>query len=115
SLDFGNSVTRVETEATTVGAYVTYLRGGLYVDALLKGDYGTLDYANSGLGASASGDFRSLGFTVDGGYRLDAGSNWFIEPVATLAWVRTAYDGLALPGGDVEFDDGDSMRGRVGV
>ena len=113
SLDFDNSDTEVDYKAGSIGAYVTYLNGGLFVDGVIKADFGNMDY-NAG-GDSADSDFTSVGGVIDAGYRMDMASSWFIEPKATLAYVQTSFDDMDVFGTDVSIDDGDSLRGRLGA
>jgi len=112
NLDFGESDTDVDYSAGSIGTYVSYLNGGLFVDATIKADFGKMDY-NSG-GDSGSADFTSVGGAVDAGYRFTSASGWYFEPKATLAYVHTEYDNLEVFGNDVEFDNGESLRGRIG-
>ena len=113
NLDFDESDTEVDYEAGSIGAYVTYLNGGLFVDGTIKADFGKMDYSSDG--DSASADFTSIGGVVDAGYRMTMASGWFVEPKATLAYVNTNFDNLEVFGTDVEFEDGDSFRGRLGA
>lgn len=112
NLDFDASDTDVDYKAGSIGAYVTYLNGGLFVDATIKADFGKMDY-NSG-GDTGSADFTSVGGVVDAGYRFTSGSGWYFEPKATLAYVKTDFDDLEVFESEVEFNDGESLRGRVG-
>ncbi len=51
---------------------------------------------------------------IDTGYRMTYG-NGFIEPGATLFYVNSNIDDLALYGTSVNFTSGDSLRGRIGA
>ncbi|WP_052699271.1 autotransporter outer membrane beta-barrel domain-containing protein [Hyphomicrobium sp. 99] len=116
-LDFSKSTTNVGFDAGTVGAYATYLNGGWFVDSKFSADIGTVDYSNwtTNLSAKDNSSFASYGFTIDSGYRTNLGFGTFIEPGATLSYVRTNVDSLNLYGTEVNFDDGDSLLGRIGV
>ncbi|MBL8576305.1 MAG: autotransporter domain-containing protein [Mesorhizobium sp.] len=113
NLSFDNSDTDVDYTAGSIGAYVTYLNGGLFVDATIKADFGKMDYSSGG--DSGSADFTSVGGVIDTGYRMTMASGFYIEPKATLAYVNTSFDNLQVFGTDVAFNDGDSLRGRLGA
>jgi outer membrane autotransporter protein len=116
-LDFHKSTTDVNFDGGTVGAYATYLNGGWFVDSKFSADIGNMDYSNSAgvVHASDSADFASYGFTIDGGYRTNIGFGTFIEPGATLSYVATNVDSIKIYGSNVDFDNGNSLRGRLGV
>jgi len=113
NLDFDGSDTNVDYTAGSIGAYITYLDGGLFVDGTIKADFGSMDYSSGG--DSASADYTSVGGVVDAGYRMNMASGWYVEPKATLAYVNTSFDNMEAFGTDVEFQDGDSFRGRLGA
>lgn len=118
NLDFGNSDTDVDYKVGSIGAYVTYLNGGFFADAALKADFGKIDYSSDlggGFGDSFSTDFKSVGVTVDTGYRFNGATGWFFEPKATLSYVRTTYDDAVVLGTGVSINDADSLRGRLGA
>jgi uncharacterized protein with beta-barrel porin domain len=112
-VDFGNSQTSADFAGGSVGGYLTYLEGPWFVDAKLLANLGTVDYAGA-WSAKDSANVRSIGGVLDTGYRLERG-NYFIEPGATLAYVNTSIDDLSVYGTSVNFANGDSLRGRVGV
>lgn len=118
NLDFDNSATEADYSAGSVGAYLTYLNGGLFIDATIKADFGTIDYsthAGGGYSDSTSADYTSVGGVLDAGYRFNMASGWFIEPKATLSYVSTDIDDITVLGTGVAFNDGDSFRGRLGA
>lgn len=112
NLSFDDSNTDVDYKAGSIGAYVTYLNGGFFIDATIKADFGKMDY-NSG-GDSGSADFTSVGGVIDAGYRMTMASGWYFEPKATLSYVNTDFDDLDVLGQEIAFKDGDSLRGRLG-
>jgi outer membrane autotransporter protein len=74
---------------------------------------GNVDYSGSHA-AKDSANVTSIGGVLDTGYRMERG-RYFIEPGATLAYVNTDIDNLAVYGTSVNFTDGDSLRGRLGI
>ena len=116
--DFKRSTTNVDMEGALVGAYATYLQDGLFVDAQIAANIGEVRYSSAapGLAAKDSADLRSIGGIIDVGYRMPFGSaSTFIEPGVTLAYVNSNIDNVTIFGTKVDFKDGDSLRGRLGV
>jgi hypothetical protein len=112
-VDFDDSATRADFEGGAVGGYVTYLRGPWFLDAKVMANIGNVDYSGSHA-VKDSANVTSIGGVLDTGYRMERG-RYFIEPGATLAYVNTDIDRLAVYGTSVNFTDGDSLRGRLGV
>jgi outer membrane autotransporter protein len=112
-VDFENSATNADFEGGAVGGYVTYLRGPWFLDAKLMANIGSVDYSGSHA-VEADANVTSIGGVLDTGYRIDRG-RYFIEPGATLSYVGTDIDNLAVYGTSVNFANGDSLRGRLGV
>jgi outer membrane autotransporter protein len=96
-----------------VGGYVTYLKGPWFLDAKLMANIGNVDYHGS-QAQKDDGNVTSIGGVLDTGYRIDRGQ-YFIEPGATLAYVNTDIDSLAVYGTSVNFASGDSLRGRLSI
>ena len=112
-VDFENSATNADFESGAVGGYVTYLQGPWFLDAKLMANIGSIDYSGSHA-AEADANVTSIGGVLDTGYRIDRG-RYFIEPGATLSYVSTDIDNLAVYGTSVNFASGDSLRGRLGI
>lgn len=111
-LDFKATDDSWNYKGGTVGAYATYLNGGFYLDGLVKADF--LDVDINDVGGKASTNATNIGARLDAGYRVAMG--WgFIEPQASLEWVRTNMDSVSLFGGDIDFQNGSSGRARIGV
>ncbi len=105
----------------TVGASVTYLRDGFFVDGLAKADILNLQLNTllGGLNGATSGPSVGLN-TVGGigelGYRFGFGSAFF-EPIGTLIYSQTHIDGinaLSQWGTNIDFGSGEDFRGAAG-
>ena len=97
-----------------VGAYATYLKGGLFVDTLLNVHLYELDTAT--LGFPRSLDANTVGLRTDTGYRFGSFSGGaFLEPLATMEFTWADIDGFSLGGNTVSFDDDANVRGRLGL
>lgn len=117
NLDFDNSTTDVDYRTGLVGAYATWIEGGWFVDGKVLANIGKYEYANAtnnGLSTHDKQNVLSVGGVVDTGYRMTYASG-FIEPGATLAYVNSDLDDATIYGTAVHFEDGSSLRGRLGV
>jgi hypothetical protein len=114
NLEFSATNTKWNMEGPTVGAYVTYLDQAFYADATVKADF--LDIAidpDLEEESDSHTDAVNVGGRLDTGYKF--GQTAFLEPQASLAVVHTEVDDVNIYGGDVEFDDDTSVRGRLGL
>jgi putative surface-exposed virulence protein len=112
NVDFKNSTTSADLESGMVGGYLTYLRGGWFVDGKVVASLGDVDYSGSHA-VKDNANVTSIGGVLDTGYRRNYGTT-FIEPGATLAYVNTGIDDLSIYGTSVNFSSGESLRGRLG-
>ena len=118
-VEFDASPTTSEFYGATAGGYLTYLNGGLFVNALVKADLLNLRHRVPTLAAfapsSAKTDATSIGVAVDGGYRVELSHGMFIEPQGTIAWVQSDIDGFTLGGAMVKPGKDDSLRVSGGM
>jgi len=97
-----------------VGAYATYLNGGLFVDTLLNVHLYELSTATRGFPSSL--DANTVGLRTDTGYRFGSFTGGaFLEPLATIEVLWADIDGFSLGGNRVSFDDDANVRGRLGL
>jgi len=98
-----------------VGAYATYLKGGLFVDTLFKTHFLKLD-PNDVRGFPDKLDSTTYGVRTDAGYRFGGMRHGpFIEPLATIAVSWSNIDDFTVDGNTVDFGDDEDVRGRVGM
>jgi outer membrane autotransporter protein len=114
NIDFDDAGDTAKISAPHVGAYASWISDGTYVSGLIKADFLNVDYDLVGLGEQASTDGYSLGGRVEAGHRFQMGRA-FIEPVASLAYVHTSLDNITAGGTDITFNDGSSLRGKIGA
>lgn len=114
---FNASPTVASLEGPTYGVYGSLMAGPWYLDASVNSNMLDLSYQmpTLGTGMKTSGSVKSTGFRVEGGYRFDLGGDFFVEPMASIAMVKTSFDSLTVPGGSVDLADVDSARGSLGV
>jgi len=98
-----------------VGAYATYLKGGLFVDTLFKTFFGQVD-PKQVRGFPDTLDNTTYGIRTDAGYRF-GGMRYgpFIEPLATIAASWSQVEDFVLDGNVVNLGDDDDVRGRLGL
>jgi hypothetical protein len=114
-LDYDKLIRQFNIEGGEAGAYATYLRGGLFVDTLVKADF--LEFDTRGApGLPGSLDATAWGFRTDAGYRFGQFRRGpFIEPLATIAVAWSEIDDFSLGGNSVKFSDEADVRGRLGL
>ncbi len=110
NFDNGDSV---RFSGPQVGVYASWVKGGLYVDGLVKGDFLNADYNVAGVDAGT--DATTIGVRVESGYRFMTSTGMFIEPNASLAYANTKIDDVNLSGTQVNFDNGDGLEGKLGA
>ena len=115
NLDYNNLVRQFDFNGGQVGAYATYLKGGLFVDTLFNAHLYELD-PNGTLGFPNSVDASTLGVRTDTGYRFGSFSGGaFLEPLATIEVMWANIDGFSQGGNTVSFNDDPNVRGRLGL
>lgn len=115
-LDFKETNTEWTYEGPTLGAYATWLDRAFYVDATVKVDFLDVAIDPEDLAPDADDgdtDALNIGGRLDAGYRF--GDSVFIEPQASLAVLYSEIDDVDVFGGTVAFDEGTSIRGRLGL
>ncbi|SFV34641.1 autotransporter domain-containing protein [Hyphomicrobium facile] len=112
-LNFDGSANSADFQSGAVGAYVTYLQGGWFIDGQFMANLGNVKYS----GVQSTNEHAGLtavGGVIDAGYRATY-NNAFIEPGATLSYVNASIDTMEIYDTSVNFSSGDSLRGRLGV
>lgn len=112
NVDF-NSGDSVKMSGPQVGVYASWVKGGFYVDGLVKGDFLTADYNVAG--SDSDTDSTTIGGRVETGYRYTSATGMFIEPNASLAYAHTSIDDITIDGTPARFDDGDGLEGKLGA
>lgn len=112
-LNFDHSASSADFQSGAIGAYVTYLQGGWFIDGQFMANIGNVKYSGS-QSVKEHSNLTAIGGVIDAGYRVTRG-NAFIEPGATLSYVNANIDAMDLYDTSVNFSNGDSLRGRLGV
>ncbi|MGE5501477.1 MAG: autotransporter outer membrane beta-barrel domain-containing protein [Ignavibacteriales bacterium] len=114
------STNRTRLKGENYAAYGRWSGGRFFVDGIVQ--LSRLDLLQTGDwntgGDVGKGKVKSTGAQVDAGARFPISDRGMtIEPLASLAYVTTKIDDLALPGagGSVRYDDPKSLRGGLGA
>jgi len=120
---FNSNGTTMKFTGGTGGVSLGWLYGGFFVDALAKVDFLTMKtdmpaLASAGFGGLPNADLWTYGFVGNVGYRWDFRNNFFFEPLGTLVYAKTHFNNLSTLqglGADINFADGESLRGAIGA
>ncbi len=113
-LGFRSSSDRARYNVVNAGAYVSFVAGGVFANALAKYDYAWV-WTRGGEGAYAD-KFHGQSYGAQGelGVRLGSDS-FYAEPVVTGAYVRTNLGSIHALGSTLNFDNLDGLRGKAGL
>ena len=113
-LDFETSSTEDTLKGATVGIYGGWRSGGLTLDAALNANFLTLDRQSTTL-EDMSTNVISMGGRAEAGWILPLGGVFYVQPLATAAFVRTDVKDVTPSGYEIAFEDVDSMRAALGL
>lgn len=114
NLSFAHSADRVNYSVANLGVYASYVSGNLFVNALGKYDYIWADSKSPLAGYADKFHGMSYGAQGEVGFRL-GGNTFYVEPVATVAYVRTDLNGIHALGQTIDFHNLDGLRGKAGL
>ena len=105
----------VNMDAYTVGAYWTHRSPiGWYSDAVIQGTWYSTD-ASSFYGQKLKPDGFGIIASLEGGHTFRMSNSLIIEPQVQIAYQNTSFDSVNDAYGRFSFNDGESLRGRVGI
>lgn len=113
-LKFNGVTDEVAFDAFNGGAYATINSGSLFISVLGKYDYYKANSESQSGQYIADIDGDAYGAQAEIGFRIGSDS-LFIEPVGTIAYVRTNLDDLVVQASRIEFIDDDGLRGKLGA
>jgi len=113
-VNFGGVTDRLSFDAFNGGGYATVNSGSLFVSVLGKYDYYRASSTSQSGQYTAKFKGDAYGAQAEVGFRL--GSNtFFVEPIATIAYVRTNLNDLEVQNSVVDFRNADGFRGKLGA
>jgi trimeric autotransporter adhesin len=112
--DFARSVDRLEHDAYNVGAYGVFRDGAFFAHGIVKYDFTSSDAVSPAAGLNQTIDGHSYGARGEVGYRFGTDA-FFVEPSASITYVKTTLDGFSVGPTSVEFDDDSGLQGRFGA
>lgn len=113
SMNFAGSADRLRFDVVNGGVYGSYSAGNFFVNALGKYDYIWADAKVSGAGFQQDLNGSVYGARGEAGFRFGSDS-FFIEPAASISYVKNDFDDLTPLGTTIGFDEDEGLRGRFG-
>lgn len=105
---------RLNFDAANAGVYASYSTGNVFANVLAKYDHYWADLHDQTAGIQQSFKGHSYGARGEVGLRFGSDS-FFVEPAASLSYVKTKLDNFAVLGTQLAFDEDAGLRGRAGA
>jgi outer membrane autotransporter protein len=105
---------RLNYDAANAGVYASYTSGNVFANVLGKYDWYWANLQDQTAGIQQSFKGHSYGARGEVGLRFGSDS-FFVEPAASLSYVKTRLDNFTVLGTQVAFDEDDGLRGRAGA
>ncbi len=104
-------------EGGTVGAYASYMQGGLMLSAVLNANLLDFDWRASALDLKANSGVDTLGGRIEATYKLypSVGGAAWLQPYANLAYARSSWDQFSVLATTFAIQDNESLLGRLGL
>jgi len=113
---YGSKAGTVDMDAYSLGAYYTLTGNpGWYVDAVLQSTWYSNALAQSQIGAKIHPNGFGLIASLEGGYPIQLGNGFAIEPQAQLIYQYNRIDNDSDYAGRVKYDDVSNWIGRLGL
>ncbi len=113
SMNFAGSADRLSFDVINGGVYGSFTSGNIFVNAIGKYDYFWSKTNMPGAGFRDDNNGGVYGARAEAGIRFGSDS-FFVEPAASISYVKNDFDDLSLNGTTISFDDEDGLRGRAG-
>ncbi len=113
-MEFDNSDTTDDMDGVTLGAYGGISKGGLVFDGLFNVNLLNLDH-NEPINGDTSTNVISIGGRGEVGYVWNLSESFYVEPIATGAYVKTTIDDVFPTTNEVNYDEIESARLAAGL
>ena len=113
-LDYSATRDRLGYKAVNGGVYASVKAGAVFLNGLARYERYWIDVIANSAGVRRKLDGHSYGGKLEAGVRLGS-PGFFIEPAASLEYVRTDLDRLVAAPATLSFDDAEGLRGRAGA
>ena len=113
SLNFAGTTDKVKFDVANAGLYASYSSGNLFFNALGKYDHYWAKASAPSAGFQQDFSGNIYGARAEMGLRFGSDS-FFIEPAASISYVKNDTNDLTPLGTTIAFDDDDGLRGRIG-
>src|SRR5262249_9702191 len=112
-LEFDASPDTFDADIVNAGLYGSLLRGRFFADLLIKDDYAKVNLDLPAYPGVDNVNANSYGAELAFGARF--GTRYVFEPFGTAAYVRTTVKNLDSAGMNLDWKDGASLRGTLGL
>ena len=115
-LGLKESANSMELDGFSLGAYLSYVGEHLFLDAIMSTTQLDAEYDGQSLGIALSGEAETLGYRLEGGWRMAWSEGVFFEPIASFSYVKTDLNEMPIASGvSAEFDSLTNLRGSLGA
>lgn len=115
SLEYDHSSTVDETEGATFGAYGGWWNdSGISLDAAVNFNALSLNHNVKDIENTDTG-ILSFGWRMEAGWRLALSEVLYLQPLATVAYVKSDIDDVELEDNTLGFEDEESLRSAIGA
>ena len=114
SLGYRANADRIDYDAINGGVYANLNAGPFFLNGLARYEHYYITVVTPSLGIRQKLDGDSYGGMAQVGLRLGS-DRFFIEPAASIEYVRTNIDTLNVAPASLDFDSVDGLRGKAGA
>ncbi len=114
SMERKTSPTTDEIDGTTLGVYGGWWGEALTLDATINTNFLTLEQ-NRPASEVSSTSVQSVGLRTEAGWRLPMGESFYLQPLASVAWVKADIKRVVQTSFEVEWQGVDSLRAALGL